>query len=348
VIVLDLHPPENRSQSGSDQTPGLPRARGPVSGAVLEVFAGQLAAADLPPRPTGLDPYGDDLQLALYLCYELHYRSFPGVDPELEWDPDLLALRRELERAFVAALQADVDGGDDVDAAVDALLVEPVEGTGPSWHLAGDGELWQLREYVAHRSIYHLKEADPQAWVIPRLDGQAKASLVTVEHDEFGAGRGERVHARIFAGMMDELGLDSRYHAYLDVAPALTLATVNVMSLFGLHRRWRGASVGQFALVEVTSSPGSARLVKALHRLGAGEAATAFYAEHVEADAVHEQLVRRGLLADLLAREPELAADIVFGIQASTLLEDRLADQLVRSWDEGSSSLRRASEPAGV
>jgi hypothetical protein len=88
--------------------------------------------------------------------------------------------------------------------------------------------------------------------------------------------------------------------------------------------------------------------VKALHRLGAGEAATAFYAEHVEADAVHEQLVRRGLLADLLAREPELAADIVFGIQASTLLEDRLADQLVRSWDEGSSSLRRASEPAGV
>ena len=117
------------------------------------------------------------------------------------------------------------------------------------------------------------------------------------------------------------------------------------MSLFGLHRRWRGASVGQFALVEVTSSPGSARLVKAMRRLGTSEAATAFYAEHVEADAVHEQLVRRGLLADLTSREPELAADIVFGIQASTLLEDRMADYLVAAWDSGSSSLRRVPEP---
>ena len=50
------------------------------------------------------------------------------------------------------------------------------------------GELWQLREYVVHRSIYHLKEADPQAWVIPRLPPAAKAGLVTVEHDEYGAG----------------------------------------------------------------------------------------------------------------------------------------------------------------
>ena len=340
--MLDVHTPERRVTTHHD-APALPHARGPVSAAVLEVFAGDRTAGDLPHPSSGLDPYGDDLQLALYLCYELHYRGFPGVEPELEWDPDLLALRRDLERVFLTALQAEVEGGDDVEGAIDALLVEPVQGDGPSWRLAQDGELWQLREYVVQRSIYHLKEADPQAWVIPRLDGQAKASLVTVEHDEFGAGRGERVHAKIFGDMMDELGLDSAYHAYLDVAPAITLATVNVMSLFGLHRRWRGASVGQFALVEVTSSPGSARLVKAMARLGTSEAAQAFYEEHIEADAVHEQLVRRGLLADLLAREPELAPDIVFGIQASTLLEDRLADHLVRSWDAGSSSLRESA-----
>ena len=58
---------------------------------------------------------------------------------------------------------------------------------------------------------------------------------------------------------------------------------------------------------------------------------------------MHEQLVRHGLLADLLSREPELAPDVVFGIQASTLLEDRLADHLLRSWDAGSSSLREAA-----
>ncbi|MFC5141078.1 iron-containing redox enzyme family protein [Actinomycetospora rhizophila] len=326
----------------------LPSARGPVSSAVLDVLAGRRAAADLPHRPDG-DPLGEDLQLALYCCYELHYRSFDGVADDLEWDPDLLRLRGHLETLFLDAVRAEVAGGDDVEAAVDALLVEPVDGSGPSWHLARDGERWQLDEYVAHRSIYHLKEADPQAWVIPRLDavhGRAKASLMTVEHDEFGAGHPERMHARIYSEMMAGLGLDTAYGAYLEVAPAATLATVNIMSLFGLHRRWRGASVGQFALIEITSPPGAARLVTAIERLGLPAEVTAFYAEHVEADAVHEQLVRRELLAGLLEREPELAADVVLGIQASTLLEDRLADQLVAAWSAGESSLLGVPAPA--
>ncbi len=325
--------------------PVLPRARGPVSAAVLDVLAGRAAAADLAgalPDLAGVDPLGDDLQLALYACYELHYRSFDGVADDLEWDPDLLALRARLEAPFLDAVRARVDGGDDVDAAVEALLVEPTEGSGPSWHLAAHGERWQLDEYVALRSLYHLKEADPQAWVIPRLDGvagRAKASLMTVEHDEYGAGRPERVHARIYAEMMEGLGLDTTYGAYLDVAPAPVLATVNIMSLFGLHRRYRGASVGQFALIEITSPPGAARLVTAIERLGLPERVTEFYAEHVEADAVHEQLVRKDLLAGLLEREPELAADVVLGLQASTVLEDLLADYLVRCWSAGASSL---------
>ncbi len=91
-------------------------------------------------------------------------------------------------------------------------------------------------------------------------------------------------------------------------------------------------------MVEITSSPGSRRLARALARLGC-EAGVAFYEEHVEADAVHEQLVRRGIVADLLAREPELAADVVFGLRAATLVEDRLADQLLGAWDAGRSSL---------
>ena len=320
----------------------LPRPRGPISEAVVDLLAGRIAGADLPVAPDA-EPYGEDLQLALYLAYELHYRGWEHVDAELEWDPDLLRLRRHLEELFLAALQADVAGGDDLDGEIAALLVEPTEGTGPSWRLSRDGgELWQLREYVVHRSIYHLKEADPQAWVIPRLDGQAKASLVTVEHDEFGAGRAEHVHAKIFADMMDELGLDPTYGAYLDDVSAETLATVNIMSFMGLHRRWRGALVGQFALVEITSSPGSARLVKAMQRLGCSEGAQRFYDEHVEADAVHEQVVRRGLLGDLMEREPELRPDVVFGIQASTFLEDRLDAALTAAWDAGRSSLRTA------
>lgn len=317
----------------------VPTARGPLSAALLAVLTGLVPADGLPTQAGDADPYGDDLQLALYLCYELHYRSVAGVDPELEWDPQLLAFRRVLERPFLAALRSDVRPGDDVDAALDPLLVEPVDGSGPSWHLSRTGEHWQLREYVAHRSIYHIKEADPQSWVIPRLQGQAKASLVSVQHDEYGAGRGERMHATLFADAMRELDLDTGYGAYLDAVPGSTLAPVNLMSLLGLHRSLRGAAVGQFAAVEVTSSPGSRRLSAAFARLSAGSAGRRFYDEHIEADAVHEQLLRTDLLRDLLEREPELAPDVVFGLGAALLLEDRFAEQLLGAWADGRSSL---------
>jgi Iron-containing redox enzyme len=174
--------------------------------------------------------------------------------------------RRQLEQIFITALRSDVPGGTDVTAEVDALLVEVVDADGISHYLRRGGQLWQLREYVMHRSLYHLKEADPQAWVIPRLHGSAKAALVTVEHDEYGSGNPKRMHARLFATMMTELGLCAQYGAYLDAVPAQALSEVNFMSLCGLHRRLRGALIGQFATVELTSSPGSHRLVCAMRR----------------------------------------------------------------------------------
>jgi len=314
-----------------------------MSAAVLDVLSGRAPAAGLAgagPLPDD-DPYSDDAQLALYLCYELHYRSFASVDDELEWDPDLLRFRQALERPFLAALRSDVAGGADVDTAIaELLVVAPADGTGPSAHLLHRGDRDQLREYVAHRSLYHLKEADPQAWVIPRLDGQAKSSFVTIEHDEYGAGRGERLHARLFADMMVALDLDPTYGHYLGVVPGVTLATVNAMSLFGLHRALRGALVGQFASVEITSSPGAARLARAVRRLnGDDRAGWGFYDEHVEADAVHEQVVRLGVVKELLAGEPHLAADVVFGIQVDDLLEGRLARHLLQAWEAGQPSL---------
>ena len=319
--------------------PPVPSPRGPVSEALLEVLRGDRPADRLPAPPADLDPYGDDLQLALHLAYELHYRPMPGVDDALEWDPDLLRLRSRLERPFLDALRRETSGGDDVDAALAPLLLEPVSGTGPSWHLAGRGERWQLREYVAHRSVYHLKEADPQAFVVPRLEGQVKAAMVAVQHDEYGAGRVERMHATLFAAMMRELDLDDSYGAHVEAAPAATLAPVNLMSLLGLHRSLRGAAVGQFVMIEVTSSPGSRRLSSAFDRLSDGTAGQRFYDEHVEADAVHEQLLRAGL-RDLLRREPHLAADVVLGVQAGLLLEDRFAEHVLGAWRTGASSLR--------
>jgi hypothetical protein len=325
--------------------PELPSARGPLSAAVLALL--RCAPADAV-DPAVADPYGDDLQLALYCCYELHYRGFDGVPDDREWDPTVLALRAGLERRFLDALRAEVPAtAADLHAVVDGLLVEAVDARGVSHHLRRDGTVEQVREYVALRSLYHLKEADPQAWVIPRLDGPAKAALVTVEHDEYGGGDPSRMHSHLFAEMMRALDLDPAYGAYLDAAPAQALAEVNLMSLCGLHRGLRGALVGQFAAVELTSSPGSDRIVRAMRRLELPEAAVRFYDEHVEADAVHEQLMRRGVIDPLVAAEPALAADVVFGIRASTLLADRTDAHLLGCWNHDRPAMRCPAAVAG-
>ncbi|MFF2502824.1 iron-containing redox enzyme family protein [Streptomyces sp. NPDC058067] len=325
----------------------LPTPRGDISRHVVDALRGA-ASVSSPRAPlTTVDPYGDDLQLSLYVLYEMHYQGFAGVRDELEWDVGLLALRARLEERFLAALRAHVPQRVDADAALAPLLLEPVghDASSVSHFLQRDGTLEQLREYAALRSLYHLKEADPHAWVIPRLRGRAKAGMVAIEFDEFGAGRAEDIHAQLFADLMTDLGLDNSYGHYVDLVPPAALATANVMSLFGLHRGLRGALVGHFAAVEVTSSPGSRRLAAALRRAGAGPAAARFYDEHVEADAVHEQVVRHEVVGGLLSDEPELAPAVSFGVQATVFLEERLGRHLLNAWYDGRSALRAPLEP---
>jgi hypothetical protein len=331
----------------------LPSA-GPICDLVLEMLSAppshtlSAAPAEEAERLVALveDPLGDDdLQLALYLCFELHYRSFPGVDPAWEWDPTLLAVRAVLEKAFFDALGAAVGTGEPVDPArVGELLFRlesEDEGVSLSRHLEIEAGVEEFREFVVHRSYYQLKESDPHSWAIPRLDGAAKTALLEVQADEYGGGRPERMHSRLFAKTMRALGLDDRENFYLAHAPGKTLATVNLMSATGLRRSRRGAIVGHLAMFEMTSALPNRRYGNALRRLGFGTEATDFYDEHVEADAVHENIAAYDLAGGLARQEPEVAADILFGARALLFLEDRLGRHLLGSWEEGRISLRQ-------
>jgi Iron-containing redox enzyme len=322
--------------------PPLPRPRGPISEAVLSALERCRSALALPPLGD-VDPLDDDdLHLALYACYELHYRGFEGVHPELEWEPAVIAARRELERAFEQALRrAVVSPSADPEQLEPALRALVADDDGPplSRFLQREATIEQFREFMIHRSAYQLKEADPHSWVIPRLYGRPKEALVEVQSDEYGGGRTGRMHATLFAASMRAVGLDDSYGAYLDRLPGSTLATVNLMSLFGLQRRLRGCIVGHLAAFEMTSPGPNRRYAAGLRRLGA-DGATEFFDEHVEADAVHEAVAAHDLAAGLARQQPDLAGDILFGAAALLHLEARFAAALLRPWSSGATSLR--------
>ena len=326
--------------------PALPAARGELSELLLTELASDvhsLAPVDVAPEG---DPLGDDdLHLALYLCYELHYRGLPDVDDGWEWEPSLIALRGRMERLFedglrraVGEVAVDLPSHETASALRDVIAADDAPSL--STYLARHGTHAEVLEFVVHRSAYQLKEADPHSWALPRLSGAPKAALVEVQADEYGGGRVDRVHAELFAKTMDALSLDSRYGAYLDHIPGVTLATVNLMSLFGLHRRLRGAIVGHLATFEMTSSVANRRYGDALRRLGFGDRATDFFDEHVEADAVHENIAAVDLAGGLLRQDPGQAANLVFGARCLVETDARWARHMLSRWGAGESSLR--------
>jgi hypothetical protein len=205
-----------------------------------------------------------------------------------------------------------------------------------SRYMQQDATLEEYLELVIHRSIHQLDEAAPCAWAIPYQAGPINS---------------ERSRA-----LMRHLHLNDNFGGYADAVPGITLALSNVMSLFGLHRAWRGALVGHLAASEMTSSAASRHYARGLRRLGAPDAACAFYDVHLTGDALHEQVAAHDLCAGLAGAEPQLAEQILFGAAVCVRVESRFAAYVMDCWERGTSSLtdfaaapaRAAGEPGQV
>lgn len=309
----------------------LPRPRGTASAAVVDVLGGSPAAVvDEVDRADGTA----DEQLALWLLYALHHRELAGVDDALEWDPSLLGLRRRLEGPWEQRLRERFAGPvPDGDVGEELFeLTAAFEGPALSPHVQRAATRDQVLELLRHRSLYHLREFDPTTWVVPRLPARPKAALLELAFDEYGGGDPRRLHSHLFAEALRSVGLDATPGAYVDEAPAEVLEQNNAMSLFGLHRRWRGAAVGHLAAFEATSSLPSRRLAVGLQRLGFPDEVVGYYEEHVVADAVHDQLACRLVCGALVEEEPGLRDDVFLGAFTCLDLETRYAARMLGDW----------------
>ncbi|GAB2474451.1 iron-containing redox enzyme family protein [Jatrophihabitans fulvus] len=321
----------------------LPPARGPLSQQLFTALATQTPArvphhVDAPADPLA----DDDVQIALWACFELHYRGFDDVPDRWEWEPSVIGLRRELEDVVLDALRRDVAVPEDGRRLADRLqrIVAADDSPSVARFVQREAELHQVLEFARHRSIYQLKEADPHTWAVPRLAGRAKAALMEIQIDEYGGGDLAQMHSQLYRDLLRELGLDDTYGAYVDDVPGITLAVGNVMSLFGLRRDLRGALVGHLAAYEMTSSAPCRRYAQGLRRLGQNDRACAFYDAHVTADALHEQVAAYDLCEGLADDEPELSDDIAFGAAACLHVDGRFAREVLAAWADGRTSLR--------
>lgn len=310
-----------------------PKARGELSEALFEALRTGPSSWEtvLAAVPTDVD----DVQIALWTMYELHYRGFEDVEDYLEWHPAMLELRRSLEQDFESDLRERHRPVSLDEPYADSMFDFITRHDGPSLaaYMQREADKEQALELLRHRSIYHLKESDPTAWVVPRLPVRAKASLMELQYDEYGTGDPNRLHAHLFACGLEACGLRADYGAYIDDVPREVLEQNNAMSLFGLHRRLRGAALGHLAAFEATSSLPSRKMAQGLSRLGLPQEMIDYYEEHIEADAVHEQLAVRTICGALIEDDPSLRDDTVFGAFTCLDLEDRFAERMLVGWN---------------
>jgi len=310
----------------------LPKPRGPLStwvtNALRAVPDEEVPRSDLEPESP------DDAAVALWMLHELSYGGLDDVDDRAEWEPELIRARLRLEHDLEAQLRDRWPGPPEgADLGADFFdWVADHDGSSLARLVQTDATKEQVLDLLRVRSVYHLKEADPTTWVIPRLPVAAKAALVELQYDEYGVGDPARLHAQLFARGMEASGLRPEAGAYVDEAPLEILEQNNVLSMFGLQRRLRGAAVGHLAAFEATSSVPSRRIAQGLERLGFPEEMIGYYREHVEADAVHEQVALRDICVALVDDEPQLEADVWFGAWACLDLEDRTAHRMLDAW----------------
>ncbi len=320
----------------------LPSDRGLLSKHVLHALA---TGGDPPPdlfaddatRPTPV-LHDEDVQLALWVLYELHYRGFDDVDVDREWDPALIALRLRIERVVEREIRSatadrlrDLPDIDDVGRQLLAFVAAD-RGVSVASYLQRSATREQFVDFLTQRSVYHAKEADPHTFVLPRIDGAAKAALAEVQYDEYGGGRPERLHATMFGDALEACGLDRSYGAHVDSATALTLAVNNQMSMFGLHRRLRGAALGHLAAFEASSPVGARKIAGGAERLGLPDVVAGYYSEHVEADSAHEQVAAHDICGGFVADHPSLRSEVMFGAAACLHLDALAAQEMVDRW----------------
>jgi hypothetical protein len=277
----------------------------------------------------------EDKALTLWVLHELSYQGFEGVDAGHERSAPLLALRAELEDDLESNLRSQWPGPPEADVVSGFFdWLDAWEGPSIARFIQTRARRDQADRLLRVRSIYHLKEADPTTWAIPRLPVEAKAALAELQYDEYGAGDPSRLHSHLFAQGLTASGLNADYGTYIDEAPVEVLEQNNIQSMFGLQRRLRGAAVGHLAAFEATSPTPSRRMAQGLERLGYPPEMVGYYQEHVEADAVHEQVALRNVCGGLIRAEPEIAADVWFGAWACLHQEDQLAYRLLGEWGE--------------
>lgn len=190
----------------------------------------------------------------------------------------------------------------DLFVRLDELVDRPEPDDEAASFVAHECGLDGFRVLVAEFAVDALTEAQSFLPAVARLPIEPRMALLRVLIDEFGCGRVERAHSRLYMNLLDELDLPTDVESHLPATSREALAFVNLF--YWLAGRAEGPAwfLGALAHLEASIVDGFACYLAACERLGVVH--DDYYREHVHIDTFHRREMRTALT--LLDRHGDL------------------------------------------
>lgn len=271
-----------------------------------------------------------DLLLTLSAIHDLHAAPLRQLDgrERLQHHPAVAAIKWRLEETLVADLaRRDEAAAWDLPARPTAAMrAIGVRGLVPEIYdwLAHDADREDIVEFLSLEGGPDGGFDDLVAACQIGLDGTAKLELAQNYWDEMGNGSLARVHTELHRKLSRALGLappPPQRH------PVEALERSVLTGLLATNRWLQPELLGALGLLELQAGPRCRKVVAALERIGAGEEALDFYAEHASVDPRHGKDWVDKAVAPFDA-DPRWAAGIVRGARWRSIVNAGFFDAM--------------------
>lgn len=258
------------------------------------------------------------LHRCLAEIYAAHF--IPGsAAPDIEFDPFMVEIQRQLEDAWFSYEDARVDLGEV--PSDDSEFIEWLRSLVMEWHPAGTHPLfdflcdtanrYELAYFIQNETTLDARFDDLIALTQIGLPDKAKIELARNYWDEMGSGELDMMHTRLLGSLLDTLDLQLVPDSFS--ANWTALACGNLLCYLALHRSYRFEAIGALGAVEMLAPWRFQKLVAAFDRIGLPPSAQVYHRIHIEVDAGHADDWLEHVVRPIVAEHPEARLKIATG-----------------------------------
>jgi hypothetical protein len=263
------------------------------------------------------------LHKSLGSLYEMHLYGPDKRETSNQFDPTLLEIQRELERAWMVQEEARVpnleipdDAREYADWLKQMVLAHPATDHPLFSFLENEATFDQMAEFFLNEITVDARFDDLVALAQIGVDNHAKLELAENYWDELGNGTYDLIHTVMFDNLLGELKVTAgaNVHDLFSKVGWEALACGNLLLWSVLHRRNVYVALGALGALEMIAPLRFSRLVHGFERLGLSEKAKQYHTLHVAIDARHGNGWLRNAITPLSEGRAQARREILKGV----------------------------------